>query len=445
MRSQVLIESFTSIAKDKNIDRTELGTILEELFMSLLERHFHDASNCSVIVNIDKGEIEIYQEKTIVLDVEDPVYEIELEKARVIEPDLEVGDIFIEVIDPVIFGRRLILSAKQFLAQKIRDIEKKYVFEDYYQKVGEIVIGDVRQVYKDNVYVHIDQCELLMPKSERIEFERYRRGDTIRAIVKSVEMTPRGPNIIISRSDNQFLFKLFEMEVPEIEDGIIQILSIARAPGERSKIIVKSSDKRIDAVGACVGMRGSRIQAIVRELNGERIDVINYSAQTEVLISRALSPAKPINLYIDDEKKYCMAIFDDEDMESGVGKGYQNVILASRVSGYSIEAVKKSEYEREKEPKYDEVNLNQIKDLTPRMVSLLEQVDVYTTRDFQNTARDTLLSIKGVGEKLVDTMSERIQSFFDNMDENGKSEEDIEDIKEIVEKGELTLEGAIEE
>lgn len=420
MNSQELIQCFSDIAKEKNVDRTELGTILEELFLVLLEKQFGDASNCSVIVNIDRGEIEIYQEKTIVEDVEDPALEIELEKAYAMEPDLEIGDPFIEVVNPTLFGRRLIATAKQFLSQRIRDIEKKYIFEDYYGRVGEIVIGDVRQVHRNNIYIHIDQCEIRIPKEEQIESERFRRGDTIRGIIKSVEMTPKGPDIIASRSDNQFLAKLFEMEVPEIEDGIIEILTISRASGERAKIIVKSSDKRIDAVGACVGMRGSRIQAVVRELNGEKIDVINYTSQPEVLISRALSPAKPINLFIDDEKKYCVAVFDDEEMDSGVGKSYQNVNLAAEVTQYTIEAVKQSEYEETK--KDGTVYLDQVVGLTPRMVNLLGDAEIHNIADFLSAPKEELLAIKGVGEKVLETISSRINSYIQNLNTEMESE-----------------------
>lgn len=420
MNNQELVQCFSDIAKEKNVDRTEIGTILEELFLTLIEKQYGDASNCSVIVNIDRGEIEIYQEKTIVDEVEDPAQEIELEKARAVEPDLEVGDAFIDVVNPALFGRRLITTARQFLSQRIRDVEKKYIFEDYFGRVGEIVIGDVRQVHRDNLYVHIDQSELRLPREEQIETERYRRGDTIRAIIKSVEMTPKGPDIVISRSNNQFLAKLFEMEVPEIEDGIIEILSIARAPGQRSKIIVRSTDKRIDAVGACVGMRGSRIQAIVRELHGERIDVINHTSRSEVLISRALSPAKPMNLYIDDEKKYCVAVFDDEDMESAVGKSYLNVRLAAEVTGYTIDAVKASEYGEGK--KEEPVYLDQIDTLTPRMVSLLNKGNVDTTLDFKEASREDLLQIKGMGEKTLETIASRIDAHMETAGSAGEVE-----------------------
>jgi len=259
--------------------------------------------------------------------IEDPVLEILLEDAQNELPDenFEIGDVFVEVIDPRIFGRRMVNTAKQFFSQRIQDVEKHYIYEDYAQRIGEIVIGVVHQVQRDNIFINIEQAELRMPKNEQIHSERYRRGDTIRTVVKSVEVTPRGPEIIVSRSDNHFLFKLFEMEVPEIDDGIIEILAIARHPGNRAKIIVKSQDRRIDPVGACVGMRGSRIQAIVRELNNEKIDIINHSNQSEILISRALSPAKPIDLYIDDDRKYCVALFNENELEFAIGKGGVNI------------------------------------------------------------------------------------------------------------------------
>ena len=303
MVNRELIEVFSEIAREKNVDRSELATILEELFLYIIEREYGDSSNCSCIVNLDKGEIEIYAEKTIVEEVDDYKVEITIEEAIEKEPEaaegLIVGDIFVEIIDLTVFGRRIINTAKHFFAQKLRDVERNYIYEDYANRIGEIVIGIVHQVQRDNVFINIDQAELRLPKNEQIQSERYRRGDTVRSVIKSVEITSKGPDIVVSRSDNYFLNKLFEMEVPEIEDGIIDITSIARRPGERAKIIVQSNDRRIDPVGACVGMRGSRIQAVVRELNNEKIDIVNHSEQPEILITRALSPAKPVNLYID--------------------------------------------------------------------------------------------------------------------------------------------------
>jgi len=395
-----IIESFASIAREKNIDRGQLGTIIEELFLTLIEKKYgEEYTNFSVIVNMDKGTIEIYQEKTIVDEVENPVTDISLEDATKVEPDMEVGDPFIEIIDPTDFGRRLISTAKQFLNQKIREIEKQSVYDDYSHLVGTIATGDVHQVRRDNVYVNIDKIELRLPRLEQIPGERYRRGTTIRALIKSVEMTPKGPDILISRADNKFLVRLFEMEVPEIEDGIIEIRKVARAPGDRSKIVVYSNDRRIDAVGACVGMRGSRIQSIVRELSGEKIDIINWSDQPEILVSRALSPAKPVNLLIMEDRPYIMAVFSDDELPTAIGKGGQNIRLASEVTGYTIDAVKQSEYEG---PKEKNIYLDEVQGITKGQVEVLAQVDIHTVDDFLQSSREDILDLKGFGEKTYD-------------------------------------------
>ncbi len=414
MDKQDLIQSFSDIAKDKNVDRTEIGTIIENLFKTLIEKKFGTSDNCDVIVNIERGELEIYQNKTVVDFVEAEGTEISLHDAKRIEPSMEIGDPYIDVIDPASFGRRLIITAKQFLNSQIKDIEKKHSFENYFNRVGEIIIGDIRQINKDNINVYIEQSELRLPRSECIPNERYRRGDTIRAIVKSVEMKSNGPDIIISRADNKFLAKLFEMEVPEIEDGIIEIQKITRSPGIRAKIIVVSNDRRIDAVGACVGMRGSRIQSVVRELNGEKIDVINKSDQPEILISRALSPAKPLNLYIDDNSKHCLAVFEDEEIDSGVGRNYNNLNLASDLTGYKIEAVKKSDYEENAPKKEKEVFIEQISTLTESMIKMLSSGNIDTLDQYKKATKDDLLSIKGLGEKMLNSISERIDNYLNN-------------------------------
>ena len=412
MDKQDLIQSFSDIAKDKNVDRTEIGTIIENLFKTLIEKKFGTSENCDVIVNIERGELEIYQNKTVVDFVEVEGSEISLHEAKQIEPSMEIGDPYIDVIDPASFGRRLIITAKQFLNNQIKDIEKKHTFENYFNRVGEIIIGDIRQINKDNINVYIEQSELRLPRSECIPNERYRRGDTIRAIVKSVEMKSNGPDIVISRADNKFLAKLFEMEVPEIEDGIIEIQKITRAPGIRAKIIVISHDRRIDAVGACVGMRGSRIQSVVRELNGEKIDVINKSDQPEILISRALSPAKPLNLYIDDSSKHCLAVFDDEEIDSGVGRNYNNLNLASDLTGYKIEAVKKSDYEENSPKKEKEIFIDQVSTLTDKMIKMLSSANIDTLDQYKKTNKEDLLLIKGVGEKMLNSIDEKIDNYL---------------------------------
>ena len=426
MVNRELIEVFSEIAREKNVERSELGTIIEELFLHLVERERGDASNCSVIVNLDKGEFEIYVEKTIVDDMEDPVMEITLDEISDIDPelaeDLEIGESYIEIIDPSIFGRRMIHLAKQFFAQKLQDVEKKYIYEDYANRVGEIIIGTVHQVQRDNTFVNIEHAELRMPRNEQIKSERYRRGDAIRAVIKSVEITSKGPDIMISRSDNHFLFKLFEMEVPEIEDGVIEIRAIARNPGERAKIIVQSHDRRIDPVGACVGMRGSRIQAIVRELNNEKIDIINYSEQSEILVSRALSPAKPLDLYIDDDRKYCIAIFDDDELEFAIGRGGVNVNLASNVTEYRIDAFGKNEYERKNAEQ--EKLLADIPSMPARAVNPLAKSGISTVSELLNSDEEKLLEIKGIAATTLEKIYDAVQSFIEE-NQNETSEEEV--------------------
>ena len=441
MVNRELIEVFSEIAREKNVERSELGTIIEELFLHLVERERGDASNCSVIVNLDKGEFEIYVEKTIVDDMEDPVMEITLDEISDIDPelaeDLEIGESYIEIIDPSIFGRRMIHLAKQFFAQKLQDVEKKYIYEDYANRVGEIIIGTVHQVQRDNTFVNIEHAELRMPRNEQIKSERYRRGDAIRAVIKSVEITSKGPDIMISRSDNHFLFKLFEMEVPEIEDGVIEIRAIARNPGERAKIIVQSHDRRIDPVGACVGMRGSRIQAIVRELNNEKIDIINYSEQSEILVSRALSPAKPLDLYIDDDRKYCIAIFDDDELEFAIGRGGVNINLASNVTEYRIDAFGKNEYERKNEEQ--EKLLADIPSMPARAVNPLAESGISTVSELLNADEEKLLEIKGIAATTLEKIYDAVQSFVEE-NENETPEEDVS-LKSDSEENENLSEG----
>ncbi len=429
MVNRELIEVFSEIAREKNVERSELGSIIEGLFLHLVERERGDSSNCSVIVNLDKGEFEIYVEKNIVDDVEDPVMEITLEEISQVDSDmandLEIGDTYVEIIDPMIFGRRMIHMAKQFFSQRLQDVEKKYIYEDYANRVGEIVIGTVHQLQRDNVFVNIDHAELRMPRKEQIKTERYRRGDSIRAVIKSVEITSRGPDIVISRSDNHFLYKMFEMEVPEIEDSIIEITSIARNPGERAKIIVRSNDRRIDPVGACVGMRGSRIQAIVRELNNEKIDIVNYSEQSEILISRALSPANPLDLYIDDDRKYCIAIFDDDDLELAIGRGGVNVNLASKVPEYRIDAFGKKEYERKQVEQ--ETLLSEIDKMPKRAIKPLEENEIKTVSELLNSDEEKLLDIKGISEASLEKIYDAVQTFVEKNESKESDEEESPD------------------
>ncbi len=426
MVNRELIEVFSEIAREKNVERSELASILEELFLYIIEREYGDSSNCSCIVNLDKGEIEIYAEKTIVEEIDDYKVEITLEEAIAKEPEaaegLSIGDVFVEVIDLRVFGRRIINTAKHFFSQKLRDVERNYIYDDYANRIGEIVIGVVHQVQRDNVFINIDQAELRLPRSEQIFSERYRRGDTVRSIIKSVEVTSKGPDIVVSRSDNYFLNKLFEMEVPEIEDGIIDITSIARQPGDRAKIIVKSNDRRIDPVGACVGMRGSRIQAVVRELNNEKIDIVNYSEQPEILITRALSPAKPVNLYIDEEKEYCIAIFEDENLDSAIGRNGMNINLASKVVGYRIDAYGVNQYKRLQ----DDQNtlLVDIDGIEDKLSGSLANSGIKTVNDLMDADEESLVDLKGVTSENLDNVYTMVQAFIEREVEETKSNDE---------------------
>ena len=415
MVNRELIEVFSEIAREKNVERSELASILEELFLYIIEREYGDSSNCSCIVNLDKGEIEIYAEKTIVEEIDDYKVEITLEEAIAKEPEaaegLSIGDVFVEVIDLRVFGRRIVNTAKHFFSQKLRDVERNYIYDDYANRIGEIVIGVVHQVQRDNVYINIDQAELRLPRSEQIFSERYRRGDTVRSIIKSVEITSKGPDIVVSRSDNHFLNKLFEMEVPEIEDGIIDITSIARQPGDRAKIIVKSNDRRIDPVGACVGMRGSRIQAVVRELNNEKIDIVNYSEQPEILITRALSPAKPVNLYIDEEKEYCIAIFEDENLDSAIGRNGMNINLASKVVGYRIDAYGVKQYNRLQDDQ--NTSLADIDGIEDKLSKSLANSGIKTVSDLMDADEESLVDLKGVTSEKLDNVYSMVQAFIE--------------------------------
>ncbi|MCD6447123.1 MAG: transcription termination factor NusA [Candidatus Marinimicrobia bacterium] len=425
MDTKSLIEAFATLAKEKGINRAEVGEIIVKVFDTIIKKQYGEVDNFDVIVNPDKGEIEIYQELTVVADEEldDEFVEITLTEAATL-PDVEnpeIGEIVVKVIDPEIFGRRMISAAKQVLGQKIREVERNQVFEEYQNRVGEIIMGNIHQIRRnDAVYVNIDKTELKMPRPEQIPTEHYYRGDTIKAIIKEVRMTTRGPEIIITRADDSFLRRLFELEVPEIFDSIVEIRSIARVPGKRSKIIVESNDKRIDAVGACVGIKGSRIKAIVKELSGENIDIINYSSESELLISRALSPAKPLFLEIDEERRTVLAVFDDDEIATAIGSSGININLAGRVTGYEIDAIRQSEYNRFEG---DDIYIEDIKGISSAQIHALSDADIETAADFLNADAGDLLDIKGIGEKTFEKIEKLIS---DAVEEKRSSDAELD-------------------
>ena len=348
-----IVESFTEMVKDKGMDKDVLAGILEEVFGVLIKKKYGEDAKYEVVVNMDRGDIEIFLEREVVEEVIDPDTQISIDEVnrKGNEDELEVGEDFVEDIELASLGRRLILLAKQTLNQKIREIEKDIIYNEYTELLGEIVVGDIYQIRKSDILINHNKNELFLPRQEQIPFERYKKSETIRAIVKEVKKTNSGPVIIVSRADEMFLRRLFEIEIPEIYDGIIEIKAIAREPGERAKIAVESQDARIDAVGACVGMKGVRIHAIVRELNNENIDVINYTDDIELFIQRALAPAKLNSIEIDEDEMKAIVSADSDQVSKIVGRNGVNIRLAINITGYEIEVLREEkpfeEYEED--------------------------------------------------------------------------------------------------
>lgn len=350
METLNLVETFSEFKEFKNIDRETMMRILEEVFKHMLTKRFGSADNFDIIVNIDKGDLEIWRNRTIVEDgqVEDDNTQIAYSDAIKIEPDFEVGEELSEEIKLIDFGRREILAIRQNLISKIQEYEKNNIYLKYKDKIGEIIAGEVYQVWKKEILVLDDEgIELILPKSEQIPTDFYRKGDTIRAVVSKVEMKSNNPVIILSRTSEAFLERLFEAEVPEVYDGLIQIKKIVRVPGERAKIAVESYDDRIDPVGACVGMKGSRIHGIVRELKNENIDVINYTTNPSLYIQRALSPAKVSSIIINDEEKKADVYMKPDQVSLAIGKGGFNIRLAGRLTGFEIDVYRDTDVDNE--------------------------------------------------------------------------------------------------
>ena len=426
-----IAEAFSLLTKEKSIDKDQLTEIVHNTVIAMIKKKYGAADNFDVYINLDKGEIEIHQTKTIVEQVTDEVLEIDLESARKIEPDLEIGDEFLEIVNPISFGRRIITSAKQNLNQRIRDEEKRVISDEFENRIGEIVMGDVRQVSRGDIYLNVDRSEVLLPRKEQIDSERYRRGDNIRAIVKEVRRTSRGPEIIVSRSDPQFLVRLFELEVPEIYDGIIEVKAVVRQPGERAKIAVVSNDKRIDAVGACVGMKGIRIQAVSRELNNEKVDVIPWSSEKEVFITRALSPAKPIRVLVDRANNRAIAVLPDEQVSLGIGRGGQNRRLTGRLTGFEIEIVKESEYRKMVEAQRSkELPLDTIDGISDTLLGKLRDAEIHTRRDVLAMGEEGLKEVKGIGEKTAAKILELVEA-ADKKSGDRKDDEDAPEEQEV--------------
>ena len=404
---------FAEFKELKDIDKTTLISVLEESFRSVLSKMFGNDDNFDVIVNPDKGDCEIYQNLEVVEDgeVEDPNKQISLSDAQADDdPDCEVGEEHTRKIDFTKFGRRAILNLRQTLASKILDLQKDAIYNKFKGLEGQLVAGEVYQVWKREVLLlDDDKNELLLPKDEQIPTDIYRKGDVVRAVIEKVDNTNNNPKIIVSRTSQNFLRRLFEQEVPEIHDGLIVIRAVARIPGERAKIAVESYDDRIDPVGACVGVKGARIHGIVRELRNENIDVINYTSNPQLLIQRALSPAKISSIRLDEENKHAEVFLRPEEVSLAIGKGGLNIKLASILTGFSIDVYRDVETEGE-----EDIYLDEFKDEVDEwVIEALKNVGLATAKSVLRVPRQEIIDRADLEEDTVDQLLAVLRAEFE--------------------------------
>ena len=411
-----LIDTFQEFKELKNIDRTTMINVLEESFRSVIAKTFGSDKNYDVIVNPDKGDFEIRRNRVVVADeaLEDPNLEIALSEALKIDEDYEEGEEVTEEVSFVSFGRRAILTLRQTLASKILELEKDSLFHKYKDMEGTIIAAEVYQIWKKEILLLDDEGnELLLPKSEQIPSDFYRKGDTVRAVVLRVDNVNNNPKIILSRTSPLFLQRLFEQEVPEINDGLITLKRIARIPGERAKIAVESYDDRIDPVGACVGVKGSRIHGIVRELRNENIDVINYTANIELFIKRALSPANVSSLILNEEERKVEVYLQPDQVSLAIGKGGMNIKLASMLTEYTIDVFRELDDENEEEDIYLEEFSDEIDEW---VIDAIRSIGIDTAKGVLNAPREMLIEKADLEEDTVDEVLAILRAEFENED-----------------------------
>ncbi|HIT15335.1 MAG TPA: transcription termination/antitermination protein NusA [Candidatus Avimuribaculum pullicola] len=411
-----MVDRFSEFKELRNIDKTTMISVLEESFRSVIAKMFGSDENFDVIMNPDKGDCEIYQNLEIVPDgeVTDPVKQISLSDARNDadnpDPDCEVGEEHTKKIDFAKFGRRAILNLRQTLASKILDLQKDAIYTKFKEMEGELVTGEVYQMWKKEILLlDDDKNELLLPKDQQIPTDYYRKGDTVKAVIHNVDNKNNNPKITVSRTSDMFLRRLFELEVPEIHDGLILIRAVARIPGERAKIAVESYDDRIDPVGACVGVKGARIHGIVRELRNENIDVINYTNNPSLFIQRALSPAKISSIRIDEENKHAEVFLKPEEVSLAIGKGGLNIRLATMLTGYDIDVY------RDLEDSEEDIYLDEFKDeIDAWVIEALKDMGCVTAKSVLNTPREELIEKADLEEDTVDNVIKVLKAEFEN-------------------------------
>ena len=407
-----LIDSFAEFKETKNIDRATLVSVLEECFRSVISKIYGSDENYDVIVNPDKGDFEIYRNRTVVPDgeVKDSNMEISLSEARAVEDDYEVGEEVSQLVKFSDFGRRAILTLRQTLASRILELEHDTLYNQYKERIGEVVTAEVYQTWKRETLLMDDENnELILPRTEQIPGDFFRKGETARAVIARVDNTNGTPRIILSRTDPAFLQRMLEAEVPEIQDGLITIHKVARIPGERAKVAVESYDDRIDPVGACVGVKGSRVHGIVRELRGENIDVVCWTSNPQLLITRALGPATVNSVVLNEEEHKAEVYLDPDQVSLAIGKGGMNIKLASMLTGYTIDVFREVENEDD-----DDVSLDEFKDdIEPWIIDELKKIGFATARDVLGAPREMIIQRADLEEETVDEVLRILASEFE--------------------------------
>ena len=407
-----MIDSFAEFKELKNIDKTTMTSVLEDSFRCVISKMFGSDENFDVILNPDKGDCEIWRNREVVADgeVEDENKQIALSEALVIDPECEIGEEVAESVNFLSFGRRAVLNLRQTLASKILELHKENIYEQYKDKIGQVVYGEVYQIWsKEILLVDANGNEMLLPKSEQIPTDFYRKGDTVKAVVIRVDNKNNKLRIIVSRTSEEFLRRLFELEIPEVQEGIITIKGIARIPGERAKVAVETFDDRIDPVGSCVGVKGSRIHGIVRELRNENIDVINYTSNISLYITRALSPAKIISLRVDEANKRAEVSLKPEEISMAIGKNGLNIKLADRLTGYKIEVFRELESSDEEDIYLDEFN----DEIEQWVIDILKSLGYDTAKRVLNTSREELIKKTDLEEVTIDNLLAVIRAEFE--------------------------------
>lgn len=409
-----LVETFSDFKAGKNIDRPTMVRVLEDVFRTLIRKKFGTDENFDVIVNTTKGDLELWRVRQIVPDgeVTDDRTQVSISEALAIDEDYEVGEECYEQLYLEDFGRRSIMAARQTLISRIMELEKDEVFKRYSDRVGELILGEVHQVLKKDIIIldDVTSNELLMPRQEMIKGDFFRKGDMVRGVIKSVEMKNNNPVVIVSRTDNLFLEKLLEQEVPEIEDGLITVKNIVRLPGERAKVSVESYDDRIDPVGACVGMKGSRIHGIVRELRNENIDIINFTNNTNLYIQRALTPAKVTSIDLDAEKRHADVFLDPDQVSLAIGKGGSNIKLASQLTGFEIDVYRNNARYEE----IDDVDMDEFRDeIEEWIIDALKSIGCDTARSVLSLSVDELLRRTDLEEETIREVMRVLEAEFE--------------------------------